>query len=377
MKIAFIHCRIMPWWALEVFKDLMSQKFHEHPNLDARVFTLFSDEKELIIDAWALHPKHITITHALPSWINQLFLFCSQRKIRWLSAIFDYRNLMFFYIPLMKMLSCKIKRYKPQEIVISSFAVAKNITPISGVPMTLYLHSPMQYIRSHFAEYDQKIRWWKKRFFSFIVPQLKKWDMRYTKFDKVYVNSEYTAKLAQELYGMRSQVMYPKLDQAFWTTDPVIIPASYHLFVGRLVNFVREAHVVINLFNRLGLPLVMMGSGPDEVYLKSIAKENIIFTGWITDMQEKVDIIKQAKWLINLTKESFGMNTVEALLLGVPVFGYNGGMTADLVDKDCGMLIDDKSDMADMVEQFRQFDRKEWNRRQISIHMRRKLGGGK
>ncbi|MEI8091483.1 MAG: hypothetical protein WCG98_04570 [bacterium] len=119
--------------------------------------------------------------------------------------------------------------------------------------------------------------------------------MRYTKFDKVYVNSEYTAKLAQELYGMRSQVMYPKLDQAFWTTDPVIIPASYHLFVGRLVNFVREAHVVINLFNRLGLPLVMMGSGPDEVYLKSIAKENIIFTGWITDMQEKVDIIKQAK----------------------------------------------------------------------------------
>ncbi|MEI8091484.1 MAG: hypothetical protein WCG98_04575 [bacterium] len=56
------------------------------------------------------------------------------------------------------MLSCKIKRYKPQEIVISSFAVAKNITPISGVPMTLYLHSPMQYIRSHFAEYDQKIR---------------------------------------------------------------------------------------------------------------------------------------------------------------------------------------------------------------------------
>jgi hypothetical protein len=34
---------------------------------------------------------------------------------------------MFFYIPLMKVLSRKIKKYNPQKVVISSFAVAKNL----------------------------------------------------------------------------------------------------------------------------------------------------------------------------------------------------------------------------------------------------------
>ena len=47
-----------------------------------------------------------------------------------LSGVFDYRNLMVFYPRLMKLLSFKIKQRKPDEIQISSFAIAKNITPI-------------------------------------------------------------------------------------------------------------------------------------------------------------------------------------------------------------------------------------------------------
>jgi glycosyltransferase involved in cell wall biosynthesis len=66
----------------------------------------------------------------------------------------------------------------------------------------------------------------------------------------------------------------------------------------------------------------MMGSGPDETYLKSIAGPSIIFIGRIKDIDEKIKIISKAKGLINLTKESYGIGTVEALLLGVPVFGY-------------------------------------------------------
>jgi hypothetical protein len=37
---------------------------------------------------------------------------------------------MVFYPELMKLLSRKIRRWKPDEIQISSFAIAKNITPI-------------------------------------------------------------------------------------------------------------------------------------------------------------------------------------------------------------------------------------------------------
>lgn len=72
----------------------------------------------------------IPITQTLPHWINQLFLFFTKRKVKVLSWLFDYRNLMFFYPQLIKLLSYKIKKRKPEEIQISSFAIAKNITPI-------------------------------------------------------------------------------------------------------------------------------------------------------------------------------------------------------------------------------------------------------
>ena len=58
----------------------------------------------------------------------------------------------------MKILSKKIKKMHPDHIIISSFAIAKNITPISGIPMILYLHSPMQYIWTHYDEYNEKLK---------------------------------------------------------------------------------------------------------------------------------------------------------------------------------------------------------------------------
>ncbi|MBQ7616511.1 hypothetical protein IJS64_00540 [bacterium] len=70
------------------------------------------------------------IIQTLPKWINRIFLYCTKRKIKVLSSIFDYRNLMVFYPELMKLLSKKIKKWNPDEIQISSFAIAKNITPI-------------------------------------------------------------------------------------------------------------------------------------------------------------------------------------------------------------------------------------------------------
>ena len=43
----------------------------------------------------------------------------------------------------------------------------------------------------------------------------------------------------------------------------------YFVYIGRLVNFVRETGLIIQLFNHLKLPLVVIGSGPDEEELKA------------------------------------------------------------------------------------------------------------
>lgn len=223
----------------------------------------------------------------------------------------------------MHILSIKIKRYHPEYIYISSFAIAKNITPISGIKTTLYLHSPIQYIRTHYDEYKEKLKGIKGKLFNRIVPKLRERDLKFTKFDKIYANSKYTAEEAKKLYGMKSvTVKYPIVNEKCFIPAIEKEPQAYYLYMGRLVSFVREADKIIKLCNEMKVPLIMMGSGPDEAYLKSISGPTIIFIGWINDIDEKIKIIKKSKGLINLTKESYGIGTVEAMLLGVPVFGY-------------------------------------------------------
>ncbi|MEI7562936.1 MAG: hypothetical protein WCJ39_04500 [bacterium] len=66
------------------------------------------------------------------------------------------------------------------------------------------------------------------------------------------------------------------------------------------------------------------------------------------------------------------MGTAESLLLGVPVFGYAEGATPSLVDENSGVLAEHK-DIPTLKEAFTRFAEKQWNRKQIAIHMRRKL----
>lgn len=128
MKKAFVNCWIMPWWVLNVFQDIINNTdFSEW-----KVFTLFSDRNELSV--WE---KKIQVITALPTWLNKLFLYCSTHHIRFISSLFDYRNLMMFYPFFMKVLSRKIKKYNPNEIIISSFAIAKNIS-ITNIKTRLY-----------------------------------------------------------------------------------------------------------------------------------------------------------------------------------------------------------------------------------------------
>ncbi len=372
MKKAFVNCRTMPWWVLNVFLDLIeNEKFTE-----SKIFTIFSDRDYLQTSKWK-----IEIVTALPIRLNKIFLkYFQQTTKKWIiGSIFDYRNLMFFYRYLMKVLSKKIEKYKSPKVIISSFAIAKNLEFCKNdyawvfKPITsLYLHSPMQYIRSHHEEYIDKLTWYKLKIFKYITPKLKKRDQNYTKFDQIYSNSQYTAKLAKEIYNISTTVKYPKVDTDFLHTEVNLNPQNYYIYVWRLVRFVKEVEKIIKLFNETQQPLLIMWSGPDEEYLKSIAKWNIIFIWRIEDTQEKIKIIKNSLWLINITKESFGLWTVEALLLWVPVFAYNDGASSELIDNKSGILVPDKKHKT-LVEYFNRFQKTMRDRDQINKSIKDKL----
>lgn len=380
MKYAFLHCRIMPWWALKVLKDLIIEEKNKNPDSEIKIFTLVSESKTLKIDT-----VEYQVTTALPSRLNRFFLYCASKKIPILSFLFDYRNLIIFAPLLMKILSRKIKKFKftrwggADHIIISSFAIAKNISlstfrPSTWWPSTtLYLHSPMQYIRSHNEEYAQRLWWLKWLLFRRITPLLRKRDKKFTTFDKIYANSKYTAKLAKEIYNLDATVKYPIANcHCEWDEAICTDTLPYYIYTGRLANFVKEVDTIIKLFNHTHDPLIIIGNGPDEIYLKSIAQKNIIFIDRIDGKKEMYTIISQAKGYINLTKESFWLSTAEALLLWVPVFGYNQWATPELVDNDSGILVDSK-DIHTLITKFQEFKSKQRDRKAIATNTKKKI----
>ena len=372
-KIALVNCRTMPWGVHKVLLDLISAQLKKHQGkVKIELFTLISEYPELKVQIpWSEAQATIAITQALPLRLSKLFLYTKSHKIPILSSLLDYRNLMPLYPLLMKLLSLKIKKWKPDHIVISSFAIAKNITPIPWIPTSLYLHSPMQYIWSHYEEYLHKFSGLKKQIFKFTASYLRKWDLKYTHFDKVICNSQYTQKLAEDIYHIKSSVIYPKIKDEYYFAGISPAPKPYFVCVGRLVNFVRECELIIQTFNALKLPLLMIGDGPDVQYLKSIAGGSIIFTWWLNHV-DLIDTVKNSSWLINLTKESFGIGTAESLLMGVPVLWYTEGATAELLDEHSGILLQEKSVSA-LSEALITFQSKKRDRKLISESFRSKL----
>ncbi|MBU0626733.1 hypothetical protein KKG31_06695 [Patescibacteria group bacterium] len=236
-----------------MLKDWIIEEKTKHPHSGIQIFTMVSDNATLKIGN-----TEYKIVTALPSRLNSFFMRCTKKKIPILSSIFDYRNLIVFAPLIMKKLSRKIKKFKPDNINISSFAIAKNIS-LSTFHFSfftkLYLHSPMQYIRSHYNEYCEKLTGRKGKIFKRITPRLRKWDKKFTQFDEVYANSNYTAQLAEELYGIKAKVKYPDVV----STDTMVCePNSYYLYTGRLVKFVKEVDKIIHLFNQNKEPLIIM-----------------------------------------------------------------------------------------------------------------------
>lgn len=350
MSIAFFHCRVMPWGALAVLKNLIE---NEHFT-SARIFCLVSDRKSL-----AVAGQDIPVTTAFPRWLNKL---CT--------SFFDYRNLIVLFPFLTWVLGKKAVYFPAKKIIISSFAIAKNIPFDRSIPNFLYLHSPMQYIRTHHQDYTKKISWRKGRIFRTITTRLQKRDTKPRMFKKIIANSIYTKKCAEKIYGRKNiQVKYPPISPLFLNTGvcPPHLVKNYFVFVGRIATMIKEVDKLITLCNATQTNLLVLGSWPDELYCKKIAGPTITFCGRVSP-EEQVRILTCARGLLNITKESFWLVTAHALCLGVPVFGLDAGATPELVDAQSGILIT-KKDPKSLIAAFTTFKEKNRDRNYIKTRV--------
>jgi glycosyltransferase involved in cell wall biosynthesis len=123
---------------------------------------------------------------------------------------------------------------------------------------------------------------------------------------------------------------------------------DYFLMVGRLIPY-KRADIVVEAFNKLGLPLKVVGDGSEMETLKSRAKSNVEFLGRVPD-RALGELYSRCRAFIFPQKEDLGITPLEAMAAGRPVIAYRaGGALETVVEGETGIFFE-RQDAQSLVE---------------------------
>jgi glycosyltransferase involved in cell wall biosynthesis len=135
-------------------------------------------------------------------------------------------------------------------------------------------------------------------------------------------------------FGRDSTVVYPPVDTHRFRPGEV---GDHYLVLSELMPH-KRIDVAVEAFNRLRLPLVIAGDGPDMHRLRRLAGPTVSFTGRVPD-EEAARLLQSSKALIVTAVEEFGIAAVEAQAAGRPAIAPDrGGAVETVVDGVTGRL---------------------------------------
>jgi glycosyltransferase involved in cell wall biosynthesis len=128
---------------------------------------------------------------------------------------------------------------------------------------------------------------------------------------------------------------------------------EYFVTLSRLVPH-KRLDLVIEAFARLGLPLKVIGEGPERKKLQGGATPNIEFLGYQSE-EAVAHLLGCARGFVCAAEEDFGIAIVEAQAAGCPVIAYRGGGALEtVIDGITGVLFPEQSAQS-LVEAIQKF----------------------
>ena len=144
--------------------------------------------------------------------------------------------------------------------------------------------------------------------------------------DRYVANSHTTQERIRTYFGREADVVYPPVDLRRFAPGPV---RGHYAVVSELMSH-KQIDVAIEAFNRLRLPLVVVGDGPAARALRRKAGPTVEFTGRVPDATV-AEIMQGARALIVTAVEEFGIAAVETQAAGRPVISRHGGGALETV----------------------------------------------
>lgn len=321
MKVALVYDRVNKWGGAERVLLVLHEVFP-----DAPLYTSVYNEKAA---SWARVFSKVT-----PSFL-QYFPFAKSRHD--------------LYAPLMPFAFESFDFSKYDLVISVSSEAAKGI--ITG-PKTLHINyclTPTRYLWSGYSGYfrNRLIKFFSRP----VIFLLRKWDLiASTRSDQMIAISNAVSTRISKFYGRKSRVIFPPVNvEKFQVRSPKFkvamknLPADeYFLIVSRLVPY-KRVDLATKVFNKLNLPLVVIGAGSELKKLKRMSGSTIKFFSNVHE-EDLVRIYKSCKAFIMPQDEDFGIAAVEAQAAGKPVIALKrGGAIDTIIDGKTGIFFEQQT----------------------------------
>ena len=235
------------------------------------------------------------------------------------------------YLPLLPYAIEQIDLEGYPLVISSSHLVAKGILTSPDQLHISYVHTPVRYA------WDQMNIYLKRSFLARIgleplirwqLHTLRQWDqLSSSRIDYLVANSNFTARRIKKFWRRQSEVLHPpvNVDRFKWNKPR----EDFYLSVCRLVPN-KRVDLVVRAFNKLKLPLVVVGDGVEKAYLKEIAGPTVQILGF--QNQDKIEkLMSKCRAFVYAGVEDFGIAPVEAMASGAPVIAFGKGGVLDTV----------------------------------------------
>ena len=245
------------------------------------------------------------------------------------------------YLPLMP-LALEQWDLSAYDLIISSESgPAKGVISRPDALHICYCHSPMRYLWDMYHDYIENAGFIIKILFPMLAHWLRVWDRASAdRVDTFVANSNFVAKRISKYYHRESEVIFPPVNTLNYIhTRP---REDFYLILGQLVRY-KRADIAVDAFNRMKLPLVIIGEGDQLAQLRKLASSNVLLLGWQNSLVVK-DHLERCKGLIFPGAEDFGIVPVEAMAAGAPVIAYGrGGVLDTVIDGLTGLLFKEQT----------------------------------